>query len=163
MVVPWRFMTSTINNTTRITALNGELTVPLLRLIIIPECFWGCRQFFVINFVFSERLLSCDWKVTGSSPGNSHLCKKQGKAAYNTPIMVGPLPGPCVCGSFSALGCPLPLTSFFQNCVRGFFFFLFYFFKKLKQTDQFRLHVMSAKCRHTNSSLGVCTLILRQQ
>jgi len=25
------------------------------------------------------------WKVMGSSPGNSLMCKKQGKAAYNTP------------------------------------------------------------------------------
>ena len=31
------------------------------------------------------KLLSCDWKVTGSSPGNNLLCKKQGKTAYNTP------------------------------------------------------------------------------
>jgi len=31
------------------------------------------------------KLLSCDRKVTGLSPGNSLLCKKQGKAAYNTP------------------------------------------------------------------------------
>jgi len=36
---------------------------------------------------------------------HSLLCKKQGKAAYNTPKMVGPLPGPCVCASFSAPGC----------------------------------------------------------
>ncbi|AES65504.1 hypothetical protein MTR_2g040170 [Medicago truncatula] len=31
------------------------------------------------------KLLSCDWKVTGSSPRNNLLCKNQGKAAYNTP------------------------------------------------------------------------------
>jgi len=31
------------------------------------------------------KLLSCDLKVTGSSRGNSLLCKKQGKTAYNTP------------------------------------------------------------------------------
>jgi len=48
--------------------------------------------------------------VTESSrvqaPGNILLCKKQ-EAAYNTPKMVGPLPRPYVCGSFSAPGCPI--------------------------------------------------------
>jgi len=54
---------------------------------------------------------------TGSSPVNSLLCKKQGKAAYNTPIMVGPLPGPCVCESFSAPGCPCPYCNFYSESV----------------------------------------------
>jgi len=31
------------------------------------------------------KLLSCDWKVMGSSHGNTLLCKKQGKTAYYTP------------------------------------------------------------------------------
>jgi len=49
------------------------------------------------------KLLSCDWKVTGSSPGNNLLCNKHGKAVYSTiHQIVGPLFRPCVCGSFSA-------------------------------------------------------------
>jgi len=32
------------------------------------------------------KLLSRDWKVTGSSSGNNLLCKKQGKVVYNTTI-----------------------------------------------------------------------------
>jgi hypothetical protein len=51
------------------------------------------------------KLLSCDWKVTGSSPGNSLLCKKRVRL-HTIHQMVGPLLGPCVCGSFSAPGCP---------------------------------------------------------
>jgi hypothetical protein len=30
--------------------------------------------------------------------------------AYNTPKMMGPLPGLCVCGSFNAPGCPFYIT-----------------------------------------------------
>jgi len=57
------------------------------------------------------KLLSCDCKVTGSSPGNSLLCKNRVRLR-TIHQMVGPLPGPCVCGSFSAPGCPFIVFQF---------------------------------------------------
>ncbi|AES79023.1 transmembrane protein, putative [Medicago truncatula] len=51
-------------------------------------------------------------KVTGSSPGNNILCKNRVRLR-TIHRMVGPLPGPCVCGSFGALGCPV---IFFLDC-----------------------------------------------
>jgi len=57
------------------------------------------------------KLLSCDWKVTGSSPVNSLLCKNRVRLR-TIHQMVGPLPGPCVCGSFKCTGLPfLKITS----------------------------------------------------
>jgi len=43
--------------------------------------------------------------LTGSSPGNSLLCKNRVRLR-TIHQMVGPLPVPFVCGSFSAPGCP---------------------------------------------------------
>ena len=70
--------------------------------------------FVAIGFVISItrsliKLLSCDCKVTGSSPGNSLLCKNRVRLR-TIHQMVGPLPGPCVCGSFSVPGCPFFIT-----------------------------------------------------
>jgi len=43
---------------------------------------------FLTMFYFPYKIVVmwCDWNVTGSSFGNNLLCKKQGKAAYITPI-----------------------------------------------------------------------------
>jgi len=57
------------------------------------------------------KLLSCDRKVTGSSPGNSLLCKNRVRLR-TIHQMVGPLPGPCVCGSFGAPGCPIVIIMY---------------------------------------------------
>ena len=38
---------------------------------------------------------------------------------FYTTKMVGPLPGPCVCGSFSAPGCPFPFYIFNINMMSG--------------------------------------------
>ena len=51
-------------------------------IIIFPYCCFGMEFLTLAQLV---KLLSCDWKVMGSSPENNLLCKKQGKAAYNTP------------------------------------------------------------------------------
>jgi len=45
----------------------------------------------------------------GSCPGNCLLCENRVRLR-TIHQMVGPLPVPCVCGSFSAPGCPLPFT-----------------------------------------------------
>jgi len=61
------------------------------------------------------KLLSCDYKITGSSRGNSLLCKNKVRLC-TIHQMVGLLPGPRVCGSFSAPDCPFPLELFeFKN------------------------------------------------
>jgi len=65
------------------------------------------------------KLLSCDYKVTGSSPGNSLLCKNRVRLR-TIHQMVGPLPGPCVCGSFSAPGCPFsPLNCVYYSLIES--------------------------------------------
>jgi len=82
---------------------------------------WKTFKSYVINLSFTSivwgvtlaqlvKLLSCDRKVTGSSPGNSLLCKSRVRLR-TIHKMVGPLPGPYICGSFSAPGCPFSIEN----------------------------------------------------
>jgi len=59
----------------------------------------------LIRVIKETKLLSCDWKVTGSSPGNSLLCKNMVRLR-TIHQMMGPLPRPYVCGSFKCIGLP---------------------------------------------------------
>jgi len=62
-------------------------------LAVVKYNYFVCWNF--INFIY--------WKITGSSFRNNLMCKKQGKAAYNTPNWWDPFSDP-TCGSFTAVG-----------------------------------------------------------
>ena len=77
--------------------------------IYIYICMYVCMYLhFFLSIGFDQwgvtlaqlvKLLSCDWKGTSSSLRNSILCKKQGKVAYNTPIMWDPVSDPAYAGA----------------------------------------------------------------
>jgi len=64
--------------------------------VLIILLFITCRQGGV-TLAQLVKLLSCDWKATGSSPGNSLLCKKQGCVQYTE--WWDPFPDPAYVGA----------------------------------------------------------------